>query len=313
VHIAQRDAESFLIANKRPEPYVSLPIDGLRVQYGQLVNFVGGARDLQDGSVSGRNLVWSLNRGSLGRGALLSKDDLPVGTNLIQLTATNSVGLSATASVTVIVHDDLNVPGPTLSVAPTQIGWHVAPGSRGLESAMVSISNVGAGTITWTASEDAPWLTLSEESGTAPSTITLRGSPAGIDPDSSVEAVVTFERETDPSQSVSVLVTLSVGCVLCEGNASSGVLFRRGDATGEGTVDISDGINVFNFLFLGGTAPGCLQAADANGSGLVDISDGIYVLNFLFLGGAAPPPPFPGCGSAPSVAGLPCETQPGCR
>jgi hypothetical protein len=313
VHVAQRDTEAFEIADKPPQPYVSLPVDGLRVQYGQLVNFVGGARDARDGSVSGRNLVWSLGRTSLGRGSLLSKDDLPVGTNHVRLTATNSAGLSGSADVTVIVHDDLSVPGPTLSVVPRQVGWHVAPGRGVPQTATLRVSNVGAGTLRWIASEDAPWLTLSETSGTAPSTLTLTGNPAGMEPSSSVETVVMIERDGDPAQSTPVQVTLTVGCLLCSDGLLSDATFRRGDATGEGLVDISDGIFVFNYLFLGGSAPGCPAAADTNASGLVDISDGIYLLNFLFLGKAAPPAPFPGCGSDSTGSGLPCETQPGCR
>ena len=48
-----------------------------------------------------------------------------------------------------------------------------------------------------------------------------------------------------------------------------------------------------------GPSPTCLDAADTNDDGGVNITDGIYVLNFLFLGGPAPPAPHPGCGTEP--------------
>jgi hypothetical protein len=77
------------------------------------------------------------------------------------------------------------------------------------------------------------------------------------------------------------------------------MLFHRGDPNDDGTTDLSDGIAVFNFLFLGGK-PTCMDSTDANGDGNVDLSDGIFLLNFLFLGGPTPAAPGPApdsCGS----------------
>lgn len=90
-------------------------------------------------------------------------------------------------------------------------------------------------------------------------------------------------------------------------------LFRRGDANGDGEIDISDGIRVLNFLFLGGVKTRCLDAMDLNDSAEIDISDGIYVFNFLFLGG--PPPDPPGhldCGPDPTEDALTCDSYPPC-
>jgi hypothetical protein len=58
-------------------------------------------------------------------------------------------------------------------------------------------------------------------------------------------------------------------------------------------LNITDGIYVLNYLFLGGPAPPCLAAANANGDGVLNITDGIYILNFLFLGGPPPAAPYP--------------------
>jgi hypothetical protein len=89
--------------------------------------------------------------------------------------------------------------------------------------------------------------------------------------------------------------------------------FRRGDANGDGNIDITDGIFTLGFLFLGGRAPGCPKAADANDSGVLDITDAIFVLNFLFLGGRAPPAPHPTCGEDETEDALACETQAACE
>ncbi|MBI4601998.1 MAG: hypothetical protein HY721_08560 [Planctomycetes bacterium] len=79
--------------------------------------------------------------------------------------------------------------------------------------------------------------------------------------------------------------------------------FHRGDPNDSGTVDISDGVTIFGFLFLGNPgALSCNESADANNDGKVDISDGIYLLSWLFTGG---PPP-----AAPGPTGLPCGLDP---
>jgi hypothetical protein len=77
-------------------------------------------------------------------------------------------------------------------------------------------------------------------------------------------------------------------------------VFLRGDPNNDGTANITDGIYILNFLFLGGPKPTCQESADPNDDGTVNITDGIYVLNYLFLGG--PEPLAPG----PAGKGLPC-------
>jgi hypothetical protein len=75
--------------------------------------------------------------------------------------------------------------------------------------------------------------------------------------------------------------------------------FRRGDPNSDGAINITDGIYILNFLFLGGPPPTCAEAANPNDDKSVNITDGIYILNFLFLGGPAPVAPGVNCGSEP--------------
>ncbi len=93
----------------------------------------------------------------------------------------------------------------------------------------------------------------------------------------------------------------------CASSPSCQKRFERGDADGSGSINITDGIYVLNYLFLGGDTPGCLDAADTNDDGSVNITDGIYILNYLFLGGAAPPPPHGTCGTDPTADETGCE------
>jgi hypothetical protein len=54
--------------------------------------------------------------------------------------------------------------------------------------------------------------------------------------------------------------------------------FRRGDANSDGVVDLSDGVFVFDFLFLGGSPPTCLAAADADKSLMISYTDAVSLL-----------------------------------
>jgi hypothetical protein len=80
------------------------------------------------------------------------------------------------------------------------------------------------------------------------------------------------------------------------------VCFHRGDVDSSGDLDITDGIAVFNLLFLGRGETSCLETADVNNDGDVDVSDGIRNVNYLFLGGEPP--------VAPGPPGMPCDLDP---
>ena len=91
-----------------------------------------------------------------------------------------------------------------------------------------------------------------------------------------------------------------------------GVPFKRTDADASGATNITDGIFLLNFLFLGGPSPPCLDAADADDSGTVNITDGVFLLNFLFLSGPNPPVPYASCGVDPSNDATGCVAFAGC-
>ncbi|MBI4583696.1 MAG: hypothetical protein HY717_06710 [Planctomycetes bacterium] len=84
-------------------------------------------------------------------------------------------------------------------------------------------------------------------------------------------------------------------------------IILRGDANNSGLVSAADANYINNYLFSGGPAPSCMDAADANDDGQVDISDSIYLMEWLYSGG--PPPPAPGpfnCGQDPTSDSLTC-------
>src|SRR3989442_3174963 len=83
-------------------------------------------------------------------------------------------------------------------------------------------------------------------------------------------------------------------------------LFRRGDANVDGRVNLSDGLFTLRFLFQGGEAPPCSDAADADDSGRLDLKDVIYTFNFLLQGGPPPAQAFQ-CALDPTSDDLDCR------
>jgi len=87
---------------------------------------------------------------------------------------------------------------------------------------------------------------------------------------------------------------------------------RRGDANGDGELDIADAVFLLWYLFADGRTPGCDDAADATDDGVLEISDPIAILGQLFLG-QEPPGGFLGiCGSDLTEDSLDCESAAPC-
>lgn len=63
----------------------------------------------------------------------------------------------------------------------------------------------------------------------------------------------------------------------------------RGDANGDGTINVGDAVYIVNYVFRGGPAPDSYQG-DANGDGNINIGDAVFIVNYVFRGGPPPPP-----------------------
>lgn len=87
--------------------------------------------------------------------------------------------------------------------------------------------------------------------------------------------------------------------------------FIRGDANGDGTVNLGDWIAILNFLFGGGSA-NCLDAVDVNDDGSVNLGDAVFGLTYQFGGGVTIPEPFLGCGYDPTPDGVDCAQPTSC-
>lgn len=90
---------------------------------------------------------------------------------------------------------------------------------------------------------------------------------------------------------------------------SNGSHFKRGDANSDSALNIGDAVFVLGFLFSGGAAPVCEDAADVNDDGGINIADAISLLGFLFSGGVQPAEPFETWEGDPTPDTLGCKPE----
>jgi hypothetical protein len=122
---------------------------------------------------------------------------------------------------------------------------------------------------------------------------------------------VSYGRFPDGAPGFHRLICPSPGAPNAESCDSPGPAFLRGDASGDGALNVSDAIRLLLGLFGGEPLP-CERAADGNDDGAVNLTDAVAVLRFLFQAGPPVPPPFPGCGRDPTPDALGCGAAPRC-
>ena len=89
--------------------------------------------------------------------------------------------------------------------------------------------------------------------------------------------------------------------------------FRRGDASADGTIDVSDALFLLLRLFAGASQElECEKSADTDDSGSLEITDGLFLLNYLFSGGLAPAAPHGQCGPDETSDELGCDRYSSC-
>lgn len=120
------------------------------------------------------------------------------------------------------------------------------------------------------------------------------------------------------SPPVAIEVTVGSQAVLpatVDGGIALISIFTRGDANGDGGVDIADAIRLLAALFPGagsGAPLDCFDASDANDDGHLDVADAITILSALFGGAGGGIQPPLDCGSDPSGDAIGCDLYTAC-
>ncbi|HER00451.1 MAG TPA: hypothetical protein ENO22_14010 [candidate division Zixibacteria bacterium] len=84
-------------------------------------------------------------------------------------------------------------------------------------------------------------------------------------------------------------VLLLAGSFLAQSNAfAASCCDTPGDANNDGNANVSDGVYIINYVFVGGDIPSCKEKGDANCDATINVSDAVWIINYVFIGG--PPP-----------------------
>ena len=98
---------------------------------------------------------------------------------------------------------------PVLAVSPASLSFAATQGGASPAAQTLSVANSGGGSLAFSASSSAPWLTVSASGAQAPATLTVAANPAGLAP-GTYSATVTVDAGSAGGSPRSVPVTLNV-------------------------------------------------------------------------------------------------------
>jgi hypothetical protein len=124
--------------------------------------------------------------------------------------ATGTATLSGTGVPTVTIPVNITTV-PAIGLNPTSLAYDGTVGGTNSSAQPIAISNAGGGTLTWSASSNVTWLTLSPHSGTNAGIITASMNPAGLLLSGSYTATVTVTAAGATTKTIPVTLTLTSG------------------------------------------------------------------------------------------------------
>lgn len=127
------------------------------------------------GNTSNAGVTWSATSGTINTAGLFTAPKVTSQTS-VKVTAVSLADTSKSAFATLTV----NAPPPVLAVTPTSLSFAGQAGASSLTPASVSITNTGAGALTFTGVSDQSWLVLSGAPGTAPSNLQVSATITGL-------------------------------------------------------------------------------------------------------------------------------------
>ena len=137
-------------------------------------------------------------------------------------------------------------PTPALAVAPASLAFTAQAGGAAPAARTIDVTNAGGGALSFTAADNATWLTVSPASGTAPQSLTASVSQAGLAAGVySATVTITAPGATGSPKTVAVTLTVSAppatgGLVAAYGfDESSGATAT--DASGAGNPGVVSG------------------------------------------------------------------------
>jgi glucose/arabinose dehydrogenase/PKD repeat protein len=156
----------------------------------------------------------------------------------VTVTAAGATGSPRVVPVTLTVAP----PPPALAVSPSSLAFTATEGGPNPAARDVSVTNAGGGALNWAASDDAPWLTVTPGSGSAPATLSVAPSIAGLAPGTHTATVtVTAAGVSGSPKTIGVTLTVTAQPATPPGLVAA---YGFDEASGAGVVDGSgNGLN----------------------------------------------------------------------
>jgi uncharacterized protein (TIGR03437 family) len=181
-------------------------------------------------------------------------------------TYTGSVQISAAGAsnspVSVTVTLTVAPAPPVLTISPQALAFNYTVGGTIPAAKSIQVTNSGGGTLNWSATTSASWLSVASASGTAPSTLSVLVSPTGLGAGTYTSSVQISATGVSNSP-VSVAVTLTVAPAPPVLTISPQALAFN--YTVGGTIPAAQGISITN---TGGGALSWIASASATWVGL---------------------------------------------
>lgn len=109
-------------------------------------------------------------------------------------------------------------------------------------------------------------------------------------------------------RTIGALVLVTCACWGLGPAPAEAQTFIRGDANGNGQVDIADSIFILTYVTNGPNIPAILDSADVNDNGEVELTDAVFHLLAIFTGSVTIPAPFPTPGTDTTPSSFPIST-----
>jgi len=176
----------FTVSGHTPEAAILAPEANATFVVSQTVILHGSGYDVEDGMLPATAFVWQSDRnGDLGVGTEVAVTTLSPGTHVITLQVTDTANNTTKVNRTITVGEDLTTAPSLLAVAPQTIQLSAIVGSSAQPTVTLAIrdGNAGSGVtapLTWNATTTAPWLSLAQSSGNAPTDVRLSATTVNL-------------------------------------------------------------------------------------------------------------------------------------
>ncbi|HEY7533404.1 MAG TPA: hypothetical protein VH681_11585, partial [Nitrospiraceae bacterium] len=174
-------------------------------------------------TVNGGAAASGTNSGSFSVGANISGLSVGSHTGIVTLAASGATNTPQSIPVTLSI---AAAPIPTIGLSATNLSFTGVQGGSNPSAQTLSISNTGTGTLNWSVSESAAWLTPSVLSGAGAGSVSLAINTSGMSAGTyTAPLTIAASGATNTPQTVMVTLTVTAALVPTIGLTPSSLTF----------------------------------------------------------------------------------------